>query len=156
MVSSDNEGSVKIWNINCLSVLSKIGRHKMCAWSVDCCAVNQSLFASGSGDGTMTLLPADRRNSCLTIGNKPAHLYTKKLHLTSAEARSVCSVDYHEQYFDLRNTKKPLRVFHGHRSEKLLSLAENSMINNLWRTSISTVLSKRAFDSTDVIMGTSM
>lgn len=115
MVSSDYEGSVKIWDVNYSSVLSEYEEHETRAWSVDYCPANPSLIASGSDDGTVKLWSADQRNSVLTIDNKPANVCSVKFHPAAAELLAFGSVDYHVHYFDLRNTREALHVFHGHK-----------------------------------------
>lgn len=115
MVSSDYEGSVKIWDVNYSSVLSEYEEHEMRAWSVDYCPAKPSLVASGSDDGTVKLWSADQRSSVLTIDNKPANVCSVKFHPTAAELLAFGSVDYHVHYFDLRNTREALHVFDGHK-----------------------------------------
>lgn len=89
----------------------------MHAWSVDYSPVSPNFISLGSNDRPVMIRSADQRNIDLTTDNETANV-SVKLDPTSAETSFFGSVNYHVHYFDPRNTRDALRVFHGQRERK--------------------------------------
>lgn len=114
LLSSDYEGSVKIWDVNLSTALSEYEEHELRAWSVDYCPTKPAYFASGSDDGTVKIWTSNQRNSVMTIDNKRANVCSVKFHPTAPEYLAFGSVDCGVHYYDLRNTRQPLQTFASH------------------------------------------
>ncbi len=88
--------------------------HEKRCWSVDFNLVNTKLLASGSDDTKVKLWSTDIAHSVASLEAK-ANVCCVKFNPTSCYHLAFGSADHCVHYYDLRNTKKPLNVFRGHK-----------------------------------------
>ncbi|XP_024379324.1 E3 ubiquitin-protein ligase COP1 isoform X2 [Physcomitrium patens] len=114
IASSDYEGIVTVWDVNTRQSVMEYEEHEKRAWSIDFSRTDPSMLVSGSDDGKMKVWCTRQESSALSLDMK-ANICCVKYNPGSSNHIAVGSADHQIHYFDLRNVRKPLNVFKGHR-----------------------------------------
>lgn len=145
LASSEYEGAVNVWSAQTGQRISTFQEHEKRCWSVDFNEIDMMLFASGSDDGRVKLWSLNESRSLATIDVK-ANVCCVKFNPRSSCHLAFGSADHDVHYYDLRNPKKALSIFQGHKkavsyvkflnSTELISASTDSMLK-LWNTTSS-------------------
>lgn len=148
LATSDYEASVIIWDAFYGRKLNIFQEHEKRCWSVDFNKVDVNLVASGSDDAKVKLWSTNMERSIVTI-NSTANICSVKFNPKSMYHLAFSSADHSVYYFDLRNTKVPVKIFKEHNKavsyvkflneNELISASTDSKIK-LWNTDQSTSL----------------
>lgn len=114
LASSDYEGTVTLWDAFVGTHTRLFQEHEKRCWSVDFNMVDPKLIASGSDDAKVKLWATNMEHSVSTLEAK-ANVCCVKFNPESRYHLAFGSADHCVHYFDLRNNKKALAVFKGHR-----------------------------------------
>ncbi|XP_065068725.1 E3 ubiquitin-protein ligase COP1-like [Rhopilema esculentum] len=114
LASSDYEGSVTLWDAFTGTHTRLFQEHEKRCWSVDFNTVDPKLIASGSDDAKVKLWATNMDHSVSTLEAK-ANVCCVKFNPESRYHLAFGSADHCVHYYDLRNSRKPLAVFKGHR-----------------------------------------
>ncbi|KAG0180786.1 coatomer subunit alpha, partial [Apophysomyces sp. BC1021] len=114
LASSDYEGIVNVWDTSTSQCIRSFEEHKHRAWSVDTCARNPTLLASGSDDSTVKIWSIQSRQSVHTLELR-GNVCCAKFSPDNSYHLAVGSADHHASCYDLRFPKTPLIIFRGHR-----------------------------------------
>lgn len=125
LASSDYEGTVTLWDVFA-GVKSKIFQeHEKRCWSVDFNKMDPNLLASGSDDSKVKLWYTNQERSVSSIEAK-ANVCCVKFNPESRYHLAFGSADHCVHYYDLRNTRRSLQVFKGHRK----AVSYTKFVNN--------------------------
>lgn len=140
LLSSDYDGTVILWDARTTQKTKAYMEHEKRCWSVDFNAVDTKLFASASDDARVKLWSTSVNHSIASLEAK-ANVCSVKFNPTSCFHLAFGSADHCVNYYDLRNLKSPLVIFHGHRkavsyvrflsANELLSASTDSQMK-LW------------------------
>eukprot|EP00095_Tigriopus_kingsejongensis_P000169 maker-scaffold487_size158652-snap-gene-0.44 protein:Tk00169 transcript:maker-scaffold487_size158652-snap-gene-0.44-mRNA-1 annotation:"e3 ubiquitin-protein ligase rfwd2-like" len=140
LLSSDYDGTVTLWDARTTQKTKSYVEHEKRCWSVDFNSVDTKLFASASDDARVKLWSTSVNHSIASLEAK-ANVCSVKFNPTSCFHVAFGSADHCVHYFDLRNLKSPLTVFHGHKkavsyvrflnATELLSASTDSQLK-LW------------------------
>lgn len=114
LASSDYEGTVTLWDAFAGTHTRLFQEHEKRCWSVDFNMVDPKLIASGSDDAKVKLWATNMEHSVSTLEAK-ANVCCVKFNPESRYHLAFGSADHCVHYYDLRNNKKALAVFKGHR-----------------------------------------
>lgn len=114
LASSDYEGTVTLWDAFVGTHTRLFQEHEKRCWSVDFNMVDPKLIASGSDDAKVKLWATNLEHSVSTLEAK-ANVCCVKFNPESRYHLAFGSADHCVHYYDLRNTKKAIAVFKGHR-----------------------------------------
>lgn len=114
LASSDYEGVVTLWDINAASMVQEYEAHRKRIWTIDYCAADPTLLASGSDDCVVKLWSTRSPSSINQIAVK-ANVCTVKWKPGSSHELAVGSADHTVSLYDFRQVSRPLAVFQGHK-----------------------------------------
>lgn len=114
LASSDYEGVVTVWDVNTAGMVQEYEAHSKRIWSVDYCAADPTLLASGSDDCTVKLWSTRAQASVAQLDLK-ANVCAVKWRPGTAHQIAVGSADHTVYLYDLRRADAPLASFAGHR-----------------------------------------
>ena len=151
LASSDYEGSVTLWDAFSGQKQRLFQEHEKRCWSVDFNSVDPRLLASGSDDARVKLWSCNVQHSVACIEAK-ANVCCVQFNPHSAFHLAFGCADHFVHYYDIRNTKKSLSVFRGHKKavsyakfvdkHEIVSASTDSELR-LWR--LNTTPSVRCF-----------
>ncbi|XP_033108303.1 E3 ubiquitin-protein ligase COP1-like [Anneissia japonica] len=140
LASSDYEGNVTLWDAFTGSVSRLFQEHQKRCWSIDFNKMDPKLLASGSDDAKVKLWSTNMEQSVTCIEAK-ANVCCVKFNPSKVYDITFGSADHCVHYYDLRNPKKPLNIFKGHKkavsytkflnSEEIVSASTDSQLK-LW------------------------
>lgn len=113
LASSDYEGVVTLWDVGTSSMVQEYEAHAKRIWSVDFCAADPTLLASGSDDCSVKLWSSRTPASLMHIDAK-ANVCSVRWRPGSAHELGVGSADHSVQLWDLRRPAAPLLTLPGH------------------------------------------
>ncbi|KAG1678928.1 E3 ubiquitin-protein ligase COP1 [Nymphon striatum] len=143
LASSDYEGTVTVWDMFSGQKVKTFQEHEKRCWSVDFNRVDIKLIASGSDDGKVKLWSTQAEHSigCLEV---KANVCCVKFNPESRHHLAFGSADHSVHYYDLRNSKKALGIYKGHKKavsyvkflndNEIVSASTDSQLK-LWNTS---------------------
>ena len=114
LASSDYEGSVILWDAFSGKKQRLFQEHEKRCWSVDFNSVDPRLLASGSDDARVKLWSCNVQHSVACIEAK-ANVCCVQFNPHTAFHLAFGCADHFVHYYDIRNTKKSLTVFRGHK-----------------------------------------
>jgi WD40 repeat protein len=114
LASSDYEGVVTVWDVNTSGMVQEYEAHSKRIWSVDYCAADPTLLASGSDDCTVKLWSTRAQQSVAQLDLK-ANVCAVKWRPGTAHQIAVGSADHTVYLYDLRRPDAALASFAGHR-----------------------------------------
>ncbi len=114
LASSDYEGVVTVWDVNTSGMVQEYEAHSKRIWSVDYCAADPTLLASGSDDCTVKIWSTRAQASVAQIDLK-ANVCAVKWRPNTAHQIAVGSADHTVYLYDLRRPDAALASFAGHR-----------------------------------------
>jgi E3 ubiquitin-protein ligase RFWD2 len=111
---SDYDGAVTLWDSEQGTLLKTYQEHEKRCWGVEFSNVDPRIFASASDDTKVKLWSTNNDYSISSIDAKSnvccvTFKPDSKFHLIFGTA------DHSIHYYDLRNTKEPIRLFKAHR-----------------------------------------
>ncbi|RHZ59314.1 hypothetical protein Glove_364g54 [Diversispora epigaea] len=140
IVSADYEGIVSLWDANTGSQVLEFNEHEKRAWSVDFGRMDPTKLASGSDDAKVKIWSTNQKNSVFTLESN-ANVCCVKFNPEICHHLAFGSADHHIHYYDLRHSRKPLRIYKGHpkavsyvkflRRNELISASTDSTLK-LW------------------------
>ncbi|CAM9003843.1 unnamed protein product [Rhodiola kirilowii] len=113
IASSNFEGVVQVWDVTRNQLLSQMKEHERRVWSIDYSAMDPTLLASGSDDGSVKLWSINQDASVCTIKAR-ANVCCVQFPSSSSRTLAFGSADHRIYYYDLRNTRIPLCTLIGH------------------------------------------
>ncbi|KAL4457892.1 hypothetical protein ABPG75_012757 [Micractinium tetrahymenae] len=114
IASSDYEGVVCVWDVASASLLHEYEAHSKRIWSVDFCAADPTLLASGSDDCSVKFWSTKSASSVAQV-DAAANVCAVRWRPGSSTELGVGSADHSVYLYDLRNTSAPVCSFQGHR-----------------------------------------
>ncbi|KAL4424991.1 hypothetical protein ABPG77_002876 [Micractinium sp. CCAP 211/92] len=114
IASSDYEGVVCVWDVASASLLHEYEAHSKRIWSVDFCAADPTLLASGSDDCSVKFWSTKSPSSVAQV-DTAANVCAVRWRPGSSTELAVGSADHSVYLYDLRNTSAPVCTFQGHR-----------------------------------------
>jgi E3 ubiquitin-protein ligase RFWD2 len=114
LASSDYEGVVTVWDVNTSGMVQEYEAHAKRIWSVDYCAADPTLLASGSDDCTVKVWSTRAQASVAQLDLK-ANVCAVKWRPNTAHQIAVGSADHTVYLYDLRKPDAALASFAGHR-----------------------------------------
>ena len=114
LASSDYEGSVTLWDAFSGQKQRLFQEHEKRCWSVDFNSIDPRLLASGSDDARVKLWSCNVQHSVASIEAK-ANVCCVQFNPHTAFHLAFGCADHFVHYYDIRNTKKSLSVFRGHK-----------------------------------------
>jgi E3 ubiquitin-protein ligase RFWD2 len=114
VASSDYEGVITLWDVHTSAMVAEYEAHTKRIWSVDYCAADPTLLASGSDDCTVKLWSS--RDAC-SVGqlDLKANVCAVAWRPGSAHELAVGSADHAVYLYDLRRGGEALQTMRGHR-----------------------------------------
>ncbi|PSC71525.1 E3 ubiquitin-ligase COP1-like isoform X3 [Micractinium conductrix] len=114
IASSDYEGVISVWDVSTGGLLHEYEAHSRRIWSVDFCAADPTLLASGSDDCAVKFWSTRSPGSVAQVETS-ANVCAVRWRPGSSHELAVGSADHCSYLYDLRNTSAPVRTFKGHR-----------------------------------------
>jgi E3 ubiquitin-protein ligase RFWD2 len=114
LASSDYEGGLALWDVHASALVAEYEAHARRVWSVDFCAADPTLLASGSDDGCVKLWSTRAPGSLARLDLK-ANVCAVRWRPGSAHELAVGSADHAVYLYDLRRPDAPLAACAGHR-----------------------------------------
>eukprot|EP00854_Cymbomonas_tetramitiformis_P002291 gene2291-3010_t len=113
LMSSDYEGMVTLWDVNCALPIKEYEEHKKRVWSVDVSQADPSRVLSGSDDGTVKLWHLSQQRSVATLQGK-ANVCCVQFSPFDSNLIAYGSADYKTYLYDVRNMSSALTTLVGH------------------------------------------
>ncbi|EDQ88328.1 uncharacterized protein MONBRDRAFT_26379 [Monosiga brevicollis MX1] len=122
LASSDNHGSVRVWDVNAGTPITVFQEHERRVWSVDVNRQNPVLLASGSDDRQVKIWSTRIPQHSVYTMTGPANVCCVRFNESDGNYVAFGSADHHIHYYDLRKPNKEVWTFRGH--EKAVSYVQ--------------------------------
>ncbi|KAI7890999.1 WD40-repeat-containing domain protein [Mucor mucedo] len=134
IASSDYQGIIDIWDVTTGQKTQKFTEHLSRAWSVDICAKNPDMLASGGDDSTVKVWSLSQNTSLYTLeqnGNVCCAKFSpNNIHHIAVGCAGISNAyillqtlssfftlytDHGVSFYDLRFPNEPVKIFEGHK-----------------------------------------
>ncbi|KAG2204422.1 hypothetical protein INT47_005213 [Mucor saturninus] len=114
IASSDYQGIIDIWDVTTGQKTQKFTEHLSRAWSVDICAKNPDMLASGGDDSTVKVWSLSQNTSLYTL-EQNGNVCCAKFSPNNIHHIAVGCADHGVSFYDLRFPNEPVKIFEGHK-----------------------------------------